>query len=181
MGKGPFVLVESDIVARLKDKFESINEIVVESKENFPMEIGTTFELLRFVADEVRLSVSKQAFPLILAGNCNTTLGAISGLMPRNLGLIWFDAHGDYNTPETTTSGFLDAMGLSMITGHCWQSLAKTIPNYDALPENRVLFVGVLLGTSIGLLVRSSVRSGEGRMSWALGSDRINTLKIKMK
>ncbi len=142
MGKGPFVLVDSGIVARLKTKCESINEIVIESRENLSMEIGTTFELLRFVADEVRFSVSKQAFPLILAGNCNTTLGAISGLMPRNLGLIWFDAHGDYNTPETTTSGFLDAMGLSMITGHCWQALAKTIPNYHPLPENRVLLVG---------------------------------------
>jgi len=141
MGKGPFVFVESGIAARLKDKCESINEIVIESREDFSMEIGTTFELLRFVADEVRHSVSKQAFPLILAGS-NTTLGAISGLMPRNLGLIWFDAHGDYNTPETTTSGFLDAMGLSMITGHCWQTLAKTIPNYYPLPEDRVLLVG---------------------------------------
>ena len=62
--------------------------------------------------------------------------------MPMNFGLIWFDAHGDYNTPETTTSGFLDAMGLSMITGHCWQTLAKTIPNYCPLSENRVLLVG---------------------------------------
>jgi arginase len=142
MGKGPFGFIESGIVKRLKDNYESINEIVIKSREDFSTEIGTTFELLRLVADEVRLSVSKQAFPLILAGNCNTTLGAISGLMPRNLGLIWFDAHGDYNTPETTTSGFLDAMGLSMITGHCWQALAKTIPNYYPLPENRVLLVG---------------------------------------
>ena len=46
-----------------------------------------------------------------LAGNCNTTLGAISGLMPMNFGLVWFDAHGDYNTPETTTSGFLWDLG----------------------------------------------------------------------
>lgn len=142
MGKGPFGFIESGIVKRLKDNYEFINEIVIESREDFSTEIGTTFELLRLVADEVRLSVSKQAFPLILAGNCNTTLGAISGLMPRNLGLIWFDAHGDYNTPETTTSGFLDAMGLSMITGHCWQTLAKTIPNYCPLSENRVLLVG---------------------------------------
>ncbi len=142
MGKGPFCFIENGLVETLKEKGYSIEEVVIESKETFTMEIGTSFELLRLVAGEVRNSLSKKAFPIILAGNCNTTVGAISGLPSQNPGLIWFDAHGDFNTPETTTSGFLDGMGLSLITGQCWQEIVKTIPGYRPLPEDQVLLVG---------------------------------------
>ena len=142
MGRGPFCFIENGLVETLKEKGYSIEEVVIESKETFTMEIGTSFELLRLVAGEVRNSLSKKAFPIVLAGNCNTTVGAISGLPSQNPGLIWFDAHGDFNTPETTTSGFLDAMGLSLITGQCWQEMVKTIPGYRPLPEDRVLLVG---------------------------------------
>lgn len=142
MGKGPFCFIENGLVETLKEKSYSIEEVVIESKETFTMEIGTSFELLRLVAGEVRNSLSKKAFPIILAGNCNTTVGAISGLPSQNPGLIWFDAHGDFNTPETTTNGFLDGMGLSLITGQCWQEMVKTIPGYRPLPEDQVLLVG---------------------------------------
>ena len=142
MGRGPFCFIKGGLVETLKEKGYPIEEVVIKSKKNFSMEIGTTFELLGLVASEVGDSISKKAFPIILAGNCNTTVGAISGLPSQKLGLIWFDAHGDFNTPETTTSGFLDAMGLSLITGHCWQEMAKKIPGYRALPEDQVLLVG---------------------------------------
>ncbi len=142
MGKGPFYFIENGLVETLKEKSYSIEEVVIESKETFTMEIGTSFELLRLVAGEVHNALSDKAFPILLAGNCNTTLGAISGLLSQNPGLIWFDAHGDFETPETTTSGFLDGMGLSLITGQCWQEMVKTIPGYRTIPENRVLLVG---------------------------------------
>jgi arginase len=142
MGKGPFCFIENGLVETLKEKSYSIEEVVIESKEAFTMEIGTSFELLTLVAGEVRNSLSNKAFPIILAGNCNTTVGAISGLPSQNPGLIWFDAHGDFNTPETTTSGFLDAMGLSLLTGKCWQEMVKTIPGFQPLPEEQVLLIG---------------------------------------
>ena len=142
MGKGPFCFIKNGLIETLKEKNYCIENVVIESKETFTMEIGTSFELLRLVAGEVDDSLSKKAFPIILAGNCNTTVGAISGLPSKNLGLIWFDAHGDFNTPETTTSGFLDAMGLSMITGQCWKGMVKTIPGYRPLPEDQVLLIG---------------------------------------
>ena len=142
MGTGPFYFIKSGLVKTLKNKGYSIEKVVIRSKETFTMEIGTSFELLRLVAGEVGDSLSKKAFPIILAGNCNTTVGAIGGLPSKKLGLIWFDAHVDFNTPETTTSGFLDAMGLSLITGQCWQEMVKTIPGYRPLPEDQVLLVG---------------------------------------
>jgi len=58
---------------------------------------------------------------LILAGNCNSCLGTLSGL--DNPGVVWFDAHGDFNTPETTISGALEGMSLAIATGHCHPEL----------------------------------------------------------
>lgn len=54
---------------------------------------------------------------LVLAGNCNSCLGTLAAL--DDPGIVWFDAHGDFNTPETTISGALEGMSLAIATGHC--------------------------------------------------------------
>ena len=40
--------------------------------------------------------------PLIFAADCTSCLGAVQGLQQDNLHVLWYDAHGDFNTPETT-------------------------------------------------------------------------------
>lgn len=59
---------------------------------------------------------------LVLAGNCNSCLGTLAGL-GDNPGIVWLDAHGDFNTPETTISGALEGMSLAIATGHCHPEL----------------------------------------------------------
>jgi arginase len=54
---------------------------------------------------------------VVLAGNCSSCLGTLSAL--EDPGIVWFDAHGDFNTPETTISGALEGMSLAIATGHC--------------------------------------------------------------
>lgn len=70
----------------------------------------------------------------------------MSGLLAAgaggDLGVVWFDGHGDSNTPETFAGTFLDAMGLTTLTGRCWQALCATVPGYAAIPDERVLLVG---------------------------------------
>ncbi len=58
---------------------------------------------------------------LVLAGNCNSCLGTLAAL--EDPGIIWLDAHGDFNTPETTISGALEGMSLAIATGHCHPEL----------------------------------------------------------
>src|SRR3954453_15135336 len=60
----------------------------------------------------------------------------------RRPGLAWFDAHGDFNTPETDAGGFLDGHGLAMCVGRCWTALTSAVPGFSPLPENRVILVG---------------------------------------
>jgi arginase len=80
-------------------------------------------------------------FPLVLSGNCNAALGTVSGCGPRSTGVVWFDAHGEASTPETTISGFLDGMPISTILGRAWQTLAKTVPEFVPVPGRRILLV----------------------------------------
>ena len=67
----------------------------------------------------------------MLAGNCNTALGSVAGLdhLDRT-GVVWFDAHGDFNTPETTVTGSFDGMALAMLTGRCWTGLYIACPAF---------------------------------------------------
>ena len=56
--------------------------------------------------------------------------------------VVWFDAHGEATTPETTTSGFLDGMGISILTGRCWRTMAASIPGFEPLPGKRIALLG---------------------------------------
>lgn len=100
---------------------------------------------MRGVAREVQAAANEGAFPLVVAGNCNTTVGALGGLSATHpdIGLVWFDAHGEFNTPETTTTGFLDGMGLAIATGRCWKPLAASIAGFEPVPDQRVILAGV--------------------------------------
>jgi arginase len=95
---------------------------------------------MRMLATAVASAQSEGSLPVILAGNCDTAVGTLAGL-GDGVGVIWFDAHGDFNTPETTTSGFLDGTALAIITGRCWTQLARTV-GFTSLPDERVCMVG---------------------------------------
>jgi arginase family enzyme len=61
--------------------------------------------------------------PLLLSGDCLAALGMVTGLQRRysDLTVVWLDAHGDFNTPATTGSGFLGGMCLAAACGR-WDS-----------------------------------------------------------
>jgi arginase len=68
---------------------------------------------------EVADAVARAARPLLLSGDCPTALGVVAGLQRRyrDLTVVWLDAHGDFNTPAITISGYLGGMALAMLTG----------------------------------------------------------------
>ena len=92
--------------------------------------------LARLVAE----TIEKGRIPVSVAGDCCTSIAVLAGLQratvqPR---LIWFDAHGDFNTWETTPSGFLGGMPLAMIVGRGEQRLVKAV-GLQNLAEDRVI------------------------------------------
>jgi arginase len=141
-GRGPEHFLQHRIDQKLRDDGHQVGLYRIESQSSFTSEIGTAFELNRLLAKQVRSAVNSEMFPIVLAGNCNSCLGTLAGIGQNRLGIVWFDAHGDFNTPKTTITGFLDGMGLAMATGRCWQSLLGTIPGFHPIPEAHVLHVG---------------------------------------
>ena len=55
--------------------------------------------------------------PVVFANDCTSCLGMAKGLEARSPAVLWYDAHGDFNTPETTPSGFLGGMPLAALVG----------------------------------------------------------------
>ena len=141
-GRGPEHFLQHGVDQILRDDGHQVGSFCIESKSSFTSEIGTAFELNRLLAEQVRSTIRSEKFPIVLAGNCNSCLGTLAGIDQNRLGIVWFDAHGDFNTPETTISGFLDGMGLAMATGRCWKSLLGTIPGFSPIPEANVLHIG---------------------------------------
>jgi arginase len=142
MGRGP-----GHIVRRLKAEMnfpvDAQGADGVEVQDCFALEVGTSFAVARELAEKVRDATGRGAFPLVLAGNCISCIGTLAGLGDPPPAIIWLDAHGDFNTPETTISGFLDGMALATAVGRCWGKLAATVPGFRPAPETQVVLLGV--------------------------------------
>jgi arginase len=172
MGAGPEHLVAAGAEMRLRAGGYRVRVTEIGPPENaFPAEISTAFALQRAVADEVRRAVAGGSLAIVLAGNCNAAaLGTLAGLGSRDVGVLWFDSHGDFNTPETTTGGFLDGMALAIATGRCWRQLVAQLPGFAPVDESNVVLLGVrdldpleaaaLAQSSVTRLDPAGVRSG---------------------
>jgi arginase len=66
----------------------------------------------------------------------------VSGRTPSRRAIFWFDAHGDLNTPDTTTSGFLDGTGFATALGLCWRGLASGIPGFEPVDSTAAFLLG---------------------------------------
>jgi arginase len=144
MGAGPLALA-AGAAQRLRGRGHAVEEVLLgPAPSSWRAELKTAFELHHVIADAVTTARSRKQLPLLLSGNCNATLGVLAGLAHPGLrlGLVWLDAHGDFNTPELDQTGSLDGQGLAMMVGRCWRALTSAVPGFSPLPERRVLLIG---------------------------------------
>jgi arginase len=85
-----------------------------------------------------------------LHANCNAVMGVLGGLQksgptrkPLKVGLVYIDAHGDFNTPETTLSGMLGGMPVAISAGMCLRNLRLTSGLDPALPTRYIVLGAV--------------------------------------
>lgn len=80
---------------------------------------------------------------IVWTGDCSLTLAAVAGLQRRGIdpAVVWIDAHGDFNTPQTTQSGYLGGMPLAMLTQRGEVDLPMHI-GLRAVPDERVILAG---------------------------------------
>ena len=142
MGAGPSRLVEGGAAQALQASGHEVSVTTVDYSGPLDHEIGATFAVNALLADEVRKAIGSAAFPIVLAGNCNSCVGTLAGLGLNEIAVAWFDAHGDFHSPDTTASGFFDGMGLHIATGNSWSTIASTIPGFKPVAERDVILVG---------------------------------------
>ena len=142
MGAGPEHFVNNGLAHVLEADGHEVFVETIEAESDFRAEVQTQFALYLSLAAHVAEAKRNGRFPLILSGNCGATVGVIAAADTRRRGVIWFDTHGEFNTPETTASGFLDGMGLAIATGRCWRTLAASIPGFHPIPGSDILLVG---------------------------------------
>jgi len=72
------------------------------------------------LCESVAAAVARARRPLVLSGDCVASLGVVAGLQRAgtDVAIVWLDAHGDYNTPATTITGYLGGMPLALLAGH---------------------------------------------------------------
>lgn len=129
---GPSAIRVADLETRLEalgHQVEDVGDLDVMIPETQP--VGE--DKLRYkepilaMCDQLRETVAKALergrLPLVLGGDHSIAIGSIAGSTGyyardrRTLGLIWFDAHGDANTPDTTPSGNIHGMSLAISLG----------------------------------------------------------------
>jgi len=103
-------------------------------------------DMAKLLVDERR----RGSLPLGLLANCNGLLGMLSGLQhsgpsakPLRVGMVFIDAHGDFNTPETTLSGMLGGMPVAIAAGQCLTRMRMKAGLEPALPTRHIVEVCV--------------------------------------
>lgn len=105
--------------------------------------IGAEFVLAAAISREVANARRRGRLPVVLSGSCHAGLGGVAGLEAARPGVVWLDAHPDFNTPETTESGLLDGMVTATLTGRCWEGLRATVPGFRPVDDRSVLMLGI--------------------------------------
>lgn len=100
--------------------------------------------LCEALAGTVAASVEQSRLPVILGGDHSLSIGSASGsARGRTLGLIWIDAHADFNTAETTPSGNIHGMSVAALTGRGHPLLTGLAGHIPAFRPEHVALVGV--------------------------------------
>lgn len=98
----------------------------------------------------VAARIREGSVPVGLLANCSSLMGMLAGVQhsgpsnrPLRVGLVWIDAHGDFNTPETTLSGMLGGMPVAISAGLGLTRLRQVSGLDPALPPSYITMAGV--------------------------------------
>lgn len=142
MGEGPIYLLEHGLVAELRRRHSSLRieakEVRPRGRERSGWDGAVAINL--GLKDEVGRARDDGLLPLVIGGGCLVSLGAVAGLgSTEDLGILWFDAHGDLNTPETSPSGCIEGMPLALLLGLFGHPIWRKLSGQPALSVDRVI------------------------------------------
>ena len=153
---GPSAMYIAGLISRLEsldhevESIRSIGHIMMESSDVGDSSVRF-LGVVRPVCEELKQNVERQLgngyFPLTLGGDHSQAIGTVAGVAShlqrqnKSLGVLWFDAHADMNTPESSPSGNIHGMPLAVLIGKGHQELLDVVGAEPALcPEHVVIF-----------------------------------------
>jgi len=148
---GPAAARYTGLVSKLRTLGHNVEDIgdvrvpvrnpVGEDDDDYYMEIKGVCDEVYEKGKEV---VADDAFPLFIGGDHSISMGSVGGVShDRSTGLIWFDAHGDFNTPDTSPSGNIHGMPLAVLIGDGDERLVNIgRPGAKIDPEN-IVMIGI--------------------------------------
>lgn len=150
---GPSAIRYAGVLERLERLgYEVIDEgnILIESlalnqQENAKLlNLNEVISVSTQLAGKIDKVINKGRFPLILGGDHSISIGTIAGIAKHyeNLGVIWFDAHADLNTPETTPSGNIHGMPLAINMGLGDERLLKIGGYFPKIKPENIVIIG---------------------------------------
>ena len=140
-------LRHSGIAAELKAEWVEIEPDVAAADDPVVAVNRALAEAIRAHADRV---------PVVFANDCTSCLGMVKGLEAQAPAILWYDSHGDFNTPETTPSGFLGGMPLAALVGRGNQHLMRGL-GLEPIAEADVIVADVRnLDPEEGVMLRES-------------------------
>lgn len=143
MGAGPAYLIERGLAESLRAAGYTVRRASVRLPDAFHTEWRALSVMQEQISRLIQQTHVSGERALILSGNCApAALGVLSAGTSSNTAVIWLDAHADFNTPETSPSGFLDGMALAIAVGHCWRACAPLFQT-NPVPEEHVIQIGV--------------------------------------
>jgi arginase len=142
VGLGPALLLRAGADRALASGGVPAEVLHVRLRDVTATGLDAVVDINRQIRTAVRDIIAEGGCPVVLAGNCNSSLGTLGGMDPIHSGIVWFDAHGDFNTPETSLSGSLDGMALAAATGQCHEELRERIGMAGAVDPWNVLLLG---------------------------------------
>ena len=154
LSRNPDYLEEGGIVAELEEPgfvLKSVQTVSLTAEED--REYGEWHRMglaNGHLANMVAANEAEGFLSIGLLGNCNALMGMLGGYQnsgeagePRTIGLIWVDAHGDFNTPETTLSGMLGGMPVAVSAGLALDRLRKESRLDQPIAMENILMVAV--------------------------------------
>jgi arginase len=150
---GPSAMRYAGMIERLRALKYQINDLgdIPIGRPEVVVRKGTNLRNLELVAEKSALLANKVdevvasgAFPLILGGDHSIAIGTLAGVAKhyQNLGVIWYDAHGDLNTAETSPSGNIHGMPLAVSLGIGHPVLTEIAGYSPKIKPGNVVIIG---------------------------------------
>ncbi|MCA1811290.1 MAG: arginase [Halobacteriales archaeon] len=151
---GPSAMRAANLHARIKELGYKVqdtgNVFTAEPEERKPKDpklkyVDEVLAACKELADRVDRAVKEEVTPLVLGGDHSIAIGTQAGLArtSRRRGLLWFDAHADFNTHDTSPSGNIHGMPVSAILGMGHERLADFDTPGAKLDPRNVVYIGL--------------------------------------